>query len=77
MGVAALAAAKGDRNDLPAFRVVRRNHLNRHADEFVFNERFAIVEFERLWDDRSQLCRISAVCNDQIFAVDEPIWTRQ
>ena len=51
MGIAAFAAAEGDRNHLAAFGVVAEAGRVRHANEFVFDERFALVNFERLRHD--------------------------
>ena len=73
VSVAALAAAEGNGNYLPALGVIAEAVRIRHADEFVFHQRFALVEFERLGHHRAQLRRIGAIGDDQVFAVDEPV----
>ena len=73
VGVAALAAAEGDGDHLPALGVIAEAVRIRHADEFVFHQRFALIEFERLGHHRAQLRRIGAIGDDQVFAVDEPV----
>jgi hypothetical protein len=76
MRVAAPAAAEGNRYHLAALGVVAETIRIRHADEFVLDQRFALIQFERLRHDRPQLCRIGAICDDQVFAVNEPIRAR-
>ena len=77
VGVAALAAAERDRDHLPALGVIAEAVRIRHADEFVFHQRLALVEFERLGHHGAQLHRIGAVGDDQVFAVDEPVRSRR
>src|ERR1700757_4445183 len=46
--VAALAAAEGDGDHLPALGIIAEAVRIRHADEFVLHQRFALIELERL-----------------------------
>ena len=77
MGVAAPATAERHRDDLAALGIVAKAIGVRHADKFVFDQRFAFIKFERSRNDRSQLRRIGAICDDQVFAVDEAIRPRR
>ena len=49
VGVAALAAAEGNGDDLPALGIVAKAGGIRHADEFELDQR--LLEFERLRND--------------------------
>ena len=77
VGVAAPATAERHRDDLAALGIVAETIGIRHADELVLDQRFAFVEFERRRNDRSQLRRIGAIGDDQVFAIDETIRSRR
>src|SRR5450631_1394581 len=76
VGVAALPAAKRNRDYLPTLSIIAKAVRVRHADEFVFHQRLALVKFERLGHHCPKLHRIRAVGDDQVFTVDEPIRSR-
>lgn len=69
VGVAALAASEGDRDDLPAFGVVAKAGRVRHANELEFDQRLA--HLKRLRHKVAQFLRIG---DDQILPVAEAIW---
>jgi hypothetical protein len=73
VGVAAPAATERDGDHLPALGVIAAAIRIRHTDEFVFHQRFALIEFERLGHHRAELGGIGAISDDQVFAVDEPV----
>jgi hypothetical protein len=77
VGVTAFPAAEGNGNDLPALSIVAEAVRVRHADEFVFNQRLVAVDVEGPGHYRAKLHRIRAVGNDQVFAVDETVWSRR
>lgn len=45
MGTASLTAAEGNRDELATFSVVAEAIGIRHADEFAFHQRFALIEW--------------------------------
>src|SRR6478672_8384159 len=53
VSVAAFPATERNGNDLPAFSIVAEAVRVRHADEFVFYQRFALIDFERLGPPRA------------------------
>src|SRR5215471_12110060 len=74
MGVATLAAAEGNRDDLTSFRVIAEASRIRHADELV---RRALVELQRLRYDSPQFGWVRPIGDGQVFAIDEPVRTRR
>src|SRR5262245_25461828 len=77
MGVAALAATKGNRDDLAGFRVVAETRRIRHANELVTDQRRALVKLQRLRYNRSQFGWVRPVGYGEVLAIDEPIGTRR
>ena len=71
VGVAALAALEGHRNDLSALGVIAETGRVRHADELEIHQRR--LDLERFRHELAQLCGIGAIGDDQIFAIVEPI----
>lgn len=60
VGVAATATTERDRDDLAAIGAVGKAIRIRHADEFIYDERFARIELQRLgtrwWKRPSIVC---------------------
>ncbi len=73
VGVAAFDAVEFDGDDLTGFGVVAEAGRVRHADEFVFDDRF--VEGEGLGNDFFESFAVGAVGDDQVFAVYEAVGT--
>ena len=75
VGIAPLATAERDRDDLAGLGVVAEAGRVRHADELVFDD--AAVGHQWLRHQRAQLIRIGAIGNDEILAIDEAIGSRR
>jgi hypothetical protein len=75
MGVAALAPAERDRDDLAGLGVVAEAGRIRHADELVFDD--GLVHLERLRHQRAQLLEVGPIGDDHIFALPEAIGSRR